>query len=49
VEFKNDSLKNMRFTGSAAVDNPRELIEKLSKVFDLNIQQEANDLIIQYK
>lgn len=50
VEFKNDSLKSMRFTGSAAVDNPRELIEKLNKVFDLNIQQEGtNDLIIQYK
>jgi transmembrane sensor len=50
VEFKNDSLKRLLFTGSAAVDNPRELIEKLNKVFDLNIQQEeANDLIIQYK
>jgi ferric-dicitrate binding protein FerR (iron transport regulator) len=50
VEFKDNSLKNMRFTGSAAVDNPRELIEKLNKIFDLNIQQEnANDLIIQYK
>jgi ferric-dicitrate binding protein FerR (iron transport regulator) len=50
VEFKNASLKNLRFTGSAAVDNPRELIEKLNKVFDLNIQQEGTkDLIIQYK
>jgi ferric-dicitrate binding protein FerR (iron transport regulator) len=50
VIFKNDSLKNMLFTGSATVDNPRELIEKLNKVFDLNIQHEGtNDLIIQYK
>jgi transmembrane sensor len=50
VKFKNDSLKDLLFTGSAAVDNPRELIEKLNKVFDLNIQQEeANELIIQYK
>jgi transmembrane sensor len=48
VMVKDESLKSQRFTGSSSVDNPDELIEKLNKVFGLNIQRRGNDLVIQY-
>lgn len=48
VIVKDESLKGQRFTGSSSVDNPDELIEKLNKVFGLNIQRRGNDLVIQY-
>jgi transmembrane sensor len=49
VKFKDEALKTQRFTGSAGVDDLSELVDKLNKVFDLNIQQEGNDVIFQYK
>lgn len=48
VIFADETLKESRFTGSASVDNPDELIEKLNKVFGLNIRHQGNDLVIQY-
>jgi transmembrane sensor len=47
VQFSNDELKRLLFTGSASVDNPGELVEKLNKVFDLKIQLNGKDMIIQ--
>jgi transmembrane sensor len=49
VKFRDEALKTQKFTGSAEVDNLHELVDKLNKVFDLNIQQEGNDVIFQYK
>ena len=49
VRFKDEALKTQQFTGSADVDDLRELVDKLNKVFDMNIQQEGNDVIFQYK
>jgi transmembrane sensor len=49
VEFKDVTLENQLFTGSASVDDPHELIGKLNLIFGLNIQQRGNDLVFQYK
>lgn len=49
VIFKEEEIKDKHFTGSTAMDDPQELVQKLNKVFDLNIQQEGNKLIIQNK
>ena len=49
VEFRDENLKGERFTGSASVDNLDELIDKLNKVFGLNVQRQGNSLIFQYK
>lgn len=48
VIFTDETLKDLRFTGSATVDNPDELIEKLNKVFALNIRHQGNDLVFQH-
>lgn len=48
VVFKDESLRDQQFTGSASVDNPGELIEKLNKVFGLNIRHQGANLVIQY-
>lgn len=48
VVFRDESLKEQRFTGSSSVDDPAELITKLNKVFGLNIRLQGNELVIQY-
>ena len=47
VEFVDEGLEDQRFTGSASVDDPHELIGKLNLVFDLNIQQRGKEMIFQ--
>lgn len=45
VSFEDEALKDLRFTGSASVDNLQELLQKLSKVFGLRIRQEGKKLV----
>jgi transmembrane sensor len=47
VTFGNDDLKKLEFTGSADVDDPGELLQKLARVFELTIVQDGHQLKIQ--
>ena len=47
VEFRNETLRQRRFTGSASVDNLPDLFHKLSRVFGLTIIQDGNKLTIE--
>ena len=49
VIFQNPEIGERNFTGTSSSENLQELFEKLSELFDLNIKQEENTLIIQYK
>jgi len=49
VVFEKEEIAKRKFTGSSSSENLAELFQKLSLVFDLNIQKESNTLIIQYK
>lgn len=45
VVFRNPGLKHKKFTGSSAADNPDELFEKLTLLFDLTIVKKNNQVI----
>jgi ferric-dicitrate binding protein FerR (iron transport regulator) len=47
VTFGAEELKRLEFTGSAPVDDPGELLQKLVKVFDLTITHDGQQLKIQ--
>lgn len=47
VTFQDEALKELLFSGSAAVDQPEELLEKLRMVFELKIKQEGRQLNIE--
>jgi ferric-dicitrate binding protein FerR (iron transport regulator) len=49
VRFKNEDIAKLLFTGSAPVDDPQELLQILSKVFGLTVQQEGRSIIIERK
>ena len=46
VQFKTQDIAQLQFTGSASVDNPQELLQIISKVFNLTIQQEEGRRIM---
>jgi len=46
VIFTDASVQHRKFTGSCAGDDLNELLQKLSKVFSLDIQQEGNQILI---
>ena len=48
VAFSDEQLKTKQFTGSTSLDDPMELVEKLNKVFGLDIQLEGKEMIIRY-
>ena len=47
VEFATPGLQHKKFTGSSAADNPDELFEKLTLLFDLTIVREKNRVIFE--
>ncbi len=47
VEFRNEELRQRRFTGSASVENLPDLFHTLSRVFGLTIVQDGNKLTIE--
>src|SRR5690606_7395186 len=49
VVFRDEKLKDERFTGSGSVDDLQGLFIKLNILFELNIHQEGNKLIIEKK
>ncbi len=49
VIFSDAELKERKFTGSSSSEDIQELLQKLSKLFDLNIKQEGREIIIQAK
>lgn len=49
VVFRDEKLKHERFTGSGSVDDLQGLFIKLNILFELNIHQEGNKLIIEKK
>jgi transmembrane sensor len=46
VIFSDEELKERKFTGSSSNDDIQELLQKLSKVFGLDIKHEGNQIII---
>ena len=46
VVFVDPALEHRKFTGSCASDDLHELLQKLSKVFGFDIQQEGNRILI---
>lgn len=48
VVFENEEIAKRKFTGSSSSENLQELFQKLSLVFNLTIQRDANTLTIQY-
>lgn len=46
VEFRNEELRQKRFTGSAPVEKLPELFQKLSRLFGLTITQDGKKVII---
>jgi ferric-dicitrate binding protein FerR (iron transport regulator) len=46
VVFSDTSLVNHKFTGSCSTDDMQELMQKLSRVFNLDIQQEGTQITI---
>jgi transmembrane sensor len=45
VTFGDESLKEKRFTGSVSIDSLDELFQKLNIIFEMEIQQDSNQLI----
>lgn len=45
VIFLDPDLKERNFTGSSSSEDIQELLQKLSKLFDLNIKQEGKEII----
>lgn len=46
VKFENDSIKNRKFTGSSSAVEINELLEKLSRVYDLKVEKNGNQIIL---
>lgn len=46
VEFSNEQLKNLTFSGSASTKNPNDVLSKLSALFNLKIQRQADTVRI---
>lgn len=46
VVFSDAGLKDHKFTGSCSTDDMQELLQKLSRVFNLDIQQEGTQITI---
>jgi transmembrane sensor len=46
VWFENDSIKNKKFTGSSSAVEIEELLEKLSRVYDLKVEKNGNSVLL---
>jgi transmembrane sensor len=46
VTFQNDSIKNRKFTGSSSAVEIEELLEKLSRVYDLKVDKNGNKVTL---
>ena len=46
VSFQNDSIKNRKFTGSSSAVEIEELLEKLSRVYDLKVEKNGNKVVL---
>ena len=46
VSFQNDSIRNRKFTGSSSAVEIEELLEKLSRVYDLKVEKNGNKVLL---
>jgi transmembrane sensor len=46
VTFQNDSIMNRKFTGSSSAVEIEELLEKLSRVYDLKVEKNGNKVTL---
>ncbi len=46
VTFQSDSIKNRKFTGSSSAVEIEELLEKLSRVYDLKVEKNGNKVTL---
>ncbi len=49
VTFQNDSIKYKKFTGSSSAVEIEELLEKLSRVYDLEVEKNGNKVTLKQK
>ena len=46
VSFENDSIQNRKITGSTSSVEIEELLEKLSRVYDLKVEKNGNKVTL---